>query len=330
MNEVTSPATITLAVYCTLILVASLVGGLVPGMVRLTHTRMQVAISFVSGLMLGVGVLHLLPHAWHEIRSIDRVAAFLLAGFLVMFFLQRSFHFHHHDVPDEDPEGCDGHHAACCHPPPASPSRHEAQVHHDHTLAGKSARHLSWGGAALGLTLHTLIDGVALAASVAAESHGEAATLAGIGTFLVVALHKPFDAMVISTLMAAGGWSRGWRHLVNALFALAIPAGVLVFHFGAAQWSDSAHLFLGGALAFAAGTFICIAASDLLPELQFHSHDRIKLSLALLLGLCLAVVIGKFETSGHDSHAVPMNQDSRVTGDQDPNHDHDHEHDHEH
>jgi zinc and cadmium transporter len=93
-----------LTVYCLLILVASLAGGWIPLFVRLTHTRMQVATSFVAGLMLGVGVLHLLPHSWHELHSIDRAARWLLAGFVVMFLIQRFFHFHHHDVPEEAPE----------------------------------------------------------------------------------------------------------------------------------------------------------------------------------------------------------------------------------
>ena len=52
---------------------------------------------------------------------------------------------------------------------------------------------------------------------------------------------------------------------------------------------------LGYALGFCAGTFLCIASSDLLPELQFHSHDRFKLSAALLAGLAVAVIIGLFE-----------------------------------
>ena len=55
---------------------------------------------------------------------------------------------------------------------------------------------------------------------------------------------------------------------------------------------------IGAALAFAAGTFVCIATSDLLPELQFHSHDRLKLSLALAAGLGVAILIGLLETSG--------------------------------
>ena len=69
--------------------------------------------------------------------------------------------------------------------------------------------------------------------------------------------------------------------------------------------SDAGHVFLGSALAFAAGTFVCVATSDLLLELQFHAHDRVKLSVALLAGLVLAAAIGKFETSGHDHLQSP-------------------------
>jgi zinc and cadmium transporter len=315
MNEPAWTPVMLLAGYSLLVLLASLAGGWIPMVVRLTHTRLQVATSVVAGLMLGVGVLHLMPHAFHEMGSIDRVAGWILGGFLLMFFLQRFFHFHHHDVPDEDPEGCDGGHAACgSHGHGHGHGKGAPAVHHDHTLAGKSASHLSWWGAALGLTLHSLIDGVALGASVAVESqHGVG--LAGVGTFLVIVLHKPFDAMVIGTLMKAGGWSRVSRQVVNGLFALAIPVGVMCFHLGAEQLADTpaGHLFLGAALAFAAGTFLCIAASDLLPELQFHSHDRVRLSVAMAVGIFLAVVIGKFESSGHD----------------DANHAGEHDHDHD-
>jgi zinc and cadmium transporter len=52
---------------------------------------------------------------------------------------------------------------------------------------------------------------------------------------------------------------------------------------------------VGAALAFSAGAFICIALSDLLPEVHFHSHDRGKLTLAFLLGIALAYGIGSLE-----------------------------------
>jgi zinc and cadmium transporter len=298
--------------YCLLILLASLAGGWVPSLIRLTHTRLQVATSFVAGLMLGVGLLHLLPHAWFALGSMDRSVHWLLVGFMVMFLLQRFFHFHHHDLPDEAVER-----AECCetHDHPPAPDLHPHQ--HD-TLAAKSARHLSWGGAAFGLTLHTILDGVALAASVEAEAHSGGGGWLGLGTFLVVILHKPFDAMAITTLMAAGGWSRSARHLVNAAFALIMPVGVLLFHFGADRYAGSGQVFLGCALAFSAGTFLCIAASDLLPELQFHAHDRVKLSVALFAGLLLSVIIGQFETTGHDHHHQPA-----ANGAAAPTHDHD-------
>ena len=52
---------------------------------------------------------------------------------------------------------------------------------------------------------------------------------------------------------------------------------------------------MAGALAFSAGAFICIALSDLLPEVHFHSHDRGKLTIAFLLGIVIAYGIGAVE-----------------------------------
>src|SRR5215469_6498181 len=289
-----------LAIYCGLVLIASLAGGWLPIIVRLTHTRLQIAISLVAGLMLGIALLHFLPDANEHLQSLDRTVTWMLSGFLAMFFLQRFFHFHHHDLPEGDPEDC------CQDEHAVEPHEHELHDHdhhdheqehehghHAHTLAEKSAQQLSWVGTALGLTLHSLLDGLALAAAVEATARGQG--LAGIGTALAVILHKPFDAMAVSTLMAAGGSSRFSRQLLNALFALATPLGVAGFYLGANVIAGSNVAFLGCALAFCAGTFLCIASSDLLPELQFHSHDRLKLSIALLLGVGIAVLIRVIE-----------------------------------
>jgi zinc and cadmium transporter len=279
-----SPA-LLLTIYCMLVLVASLAGGWVLLVIRPTHTRLQLATSFVAGLMLGIALLHFLPDAEEQLHSIDRTVAWVLGGFLAMFFLQRFFHFHHHDSPEGDPEDCGAHEHKLVH-----------DEHHAHTLADKSAQQLSWVGTALGLTLHSLFDGLALAASVAAGAHGHA-KLAGLGVAMVVILHKPFDALAISTLMTASGSSRFSRHLLNTLFSLVSPAGAILFYFGASHFADSNGVLLGSALAFCAGTFLCIASADLLPELQFHSHDRFKLSVALLLGLSVAVIIKHFEAA---------------------------------
>jgi zinc and cadmium transporter len=277
-----------LVIYCALVLLASLAGGWLLLLVHLTHTRLQIAVSFVAGLMLGIALLHFLPDAEEQLHSLNRTVDWLLGGFLTMFFVQRFFHFHHHDLPEGDPEDCCEHDHAH--------GDHDCAHDHDehaHTLADKSARQLSWVGTALGLTLHSLLDGLALAAAVAAGAQGHA-KLAGLGVALVVILHKPFDAMAVSTLMAASGKSHFSRHVLNGLFALASPIGALLFYLGASHFAANTPL-LGYALGFCAGTFLCIASSDLLPELQFHSHDRFKLSAALLAGLAVAVIIGLFE-----------------------------------
>jgi zinc and cadmium transporter len=281
-----------LTIYCALVLLASLAGGWLLLVIRPTHTRLQLATSFVAGLMLGIALLHFLPDAAEQLHSVDRTAAWVLGGFLAMFFLQRFFHFHHHDSAEGDPEDCDAHEHVHDH------------EHHAHTLADKSAQQLSWVGTALGLTLHSLFDGLALAASVAAGAQGHA-KLAGLGVAMVVILHKPFDALAISTLMTASGSSRFSRHLLNWLFALVSPAGAVLFYFGASHFADSNGVLLGCALAFCTGTFLCIASADLLPELQFHSHDRFKLSVALLLGLSVAVIIKHFEADQPDQTPAP-------------------------
>ncbi len=300
-----------LVIYCAIELLASLAGGWLMLMMHLTHRRLQMGISFVAGLMLGVALLDFLPDGAEQLHSVNRTAAWALGGFLTMFFVQRFFHFHHHDVPQGDPEGCGHEHEE------ASDHDHghdHGHTHPGHTLAERSARQLSWIGTALGLTLHSLLDGLAMAAAVLAES-GSGTKVAGLGVALVVILHKPFDAMAVSTLMAAGGKSKSSRHWLNGLFALATPAGAFLFWLGASKVADSNAAYVGCALAFCAGTFLCIASSDLLPELQFHSHDRFALSFALMAGLAVAITISQFESGSPEPAAVPTRlQEAPLTG----------------
>jgi zinc and cadmium transporter len=262
-----------LAVYCVLVVLASLLGGALPARLHLTHTRLQVMVSFVAGLMLGVALLHMIPHATHYM-TVDGTAIWSVVGLLAMFFLIRAFHFHEHEVGMGHGEG---EHA------------------HDPLSRGHPHPHaLGWVGIAVGLSIHSAVDGVALASSaLAEEEHG---ALPGVGTFLAVLLHKPLDALAITSVMAAAGWPARSRRIVNLAFALVCPLGAALFAAGAQTGSDA---LLGGALAFAAGAFLCISLGDLLPEVQFHSHDRLKLSLALLVGVALAYAVTFLEQGMH-------------------------------
>ncbi len=180
--------------YSLCIALAALAGGWMPLLLRLTHTRMQLAISFVAGVILGIGLLHLVPHGYMQLHNIDQTVWWTLGGFLAMFFLERFFHFHQHDAPAEN------HHAH---------QHGHDHLHHEHDLPGALLKSsFSWSGALVGMAVHSLIDGIAVAAAIQAEtSEDHGLQLAGFGTFLAVALHKPFDSLTIVTLMSASGWS---------------------------------------------------------------------------------------------------------------------------
>lgn len=291
------------AVYGLLTIVASIGGGLVPLLARLSHAGMQLLMSFVAGLMLGVGVFHMLPHAVHALPlangslDIDRAAWWTIVGLLTTFFLQRFFHFHSHELPEAAESAADKHehHELCDH----DHDHGHDHVHHHHRPEEAAA--FGWVGITLGLVLHTLMDGVALAAAVESEArvHADHVAIAGFGAFLAVFLHKPLDAMALSTMMMRAGWSNWSRHLINVLFALICPIGAGLFYMSIGSLGGGESALVGCALAFSAGSFLCISLGDLLPEIQFHSHDRIKLSLALLLGVVLAYGIIYLEESGH-------------------------------
>lgn len=280
---------VLLTYYSAGIVAASVLGGMLPDWIKMTHRRTEMAVSFVAGAMLGVALLHLLPHALAGSEApggITSVVAFrwVLAGFLAMFFIERFFCFHHHDVPAEEGEE-DEHAVHTCH-------EHD-HPHSDHTPG------LAWSGAVVGLTLHSLLAGVALAASVCHAP--DDAWAAGLGAFVAIILHKPFDAMTIAMLMGRAGWSPLARCVVNGLFALVVPAGVALFYAGMAPLGvEGASTMVAAAIAFSAGVFLCVSMSDLLPELHFHHHDRVKLSLALILGLAVADVACRLESHSHD------------------------------
>lgn len=313
----------TLVIYCLLILVVSVAGGLVPSFFKLTHRRMQLALSLVSGVMLGVGLLHMLGHAAEmalhapadaKPPTIHAVMLAAVGGFLAMFLLERFFCFHHHETPDEHGHTCGHDHG-------------EGDGCEDG--APDTAHRLHWVGALIGLTVHTLLAGLALGAAVGAgvaslaqldgtgEVHGATwLGIPGFAVFLGIVLHKPFDSFTIVALMRHSGRSGPAVHLVNIAFALVIPAGVALYFAGADLAGDSV-TFTSLALAFSAGTFLCVAASDVLPELQFHRHDRLAMTGMLVLGLAIAWGSGVFEAAGHDH-------------DHGSGHGHDHGHDHDH
>jgi len=261
--------------YSLALVAMSLLGGRLPSFFAMTHTRTQLVLSFVSGVLLGVAFLHLLPHALSASRGDHGVTATMtwtVIGLLVMLLLQRLLHFQQPDY--RGPQSSSHHHDHA----------HDVPVTHTAVSVG-------WRGVLLGLLFHAFIDGMALGAAMAGASYSKESTIPGLAIFIAILLHKPLDAMSITALMKAGGVSATVRGFTNLVFALVCPLGAVVVYLLLTGGGELRDVTLTPVLAFSAGAFICIALGDLLPEVQFHSHDRIKLTLMLLLGLAIAYLI---------------------------------------
>src|SRR5205085_3492206 len=85
--------------FCAAIVGASLLGGALPLATVLTHTRLQVYLSFAAGTMLGAAFFHMMPEAV-EAGSAGTLR-WAAAGLLALFFLERFFAFHHHEAPGD-------------------------------------------------------------------------------------------------------------------------------------------------------------------------------------------------------------------------------------
>jgi ZIP family zinc transporter/zinc and cadmium transporter len=109
--------------------------------------------------------------------------------------------------------------------------------------------------ALLGLGVHTLFDGVAIAAGFMI------APALGVLLFLAVLLHKLPEGFTVASIVLATGRSR----------AAALGAGVALGLFtvlGAVLTGLLAGAHVGYALALSAGVTIYVAASDLIPEVN--------------------------------------------------------------
>jgi zinc and cadmium transporter len=272
-----------LAVYSAAILVVSVFGGSVPLLQRVTHSRLQLYLSLSAGVMLGAAFFHIMPEAMKYAG--EAFGWWMALGVVGLFCIERFVAPHSH----EDSSKLQQEH------------KHEPGCEHDHTH--RAAPAVAGWMAVLGLTIHTFMNGVGMAGAVQGDvdaATGAAWALPGLAMFLAIALHKPADALAITTVLSRKGTKMGTLTLVQIGFACMVPIGAAAFLLtkGAITARLESQL-VGAALSFSAGTFLFIALSDLLPEVQFHRHDRIPLLLSLVLGILLMAGIALLEDLGH-------------------------------
>ncbi len=239
------------SLFSAVIVLGAVAGALVA--VFAAHERRLVTfLSFAAGVMFGAAFFHMLPEAFHG--GGYRAFTLVPVGFLSLFLLERYVLVH-----------------ACEEPPDFA--------HHGHGPVGLTAF--------LGLSVHTLFDGVALGSAV----------IEGVGfmAFLAIAAHKVPSSLSLASILKSEGKTRFAILLYAVAFGLMVPAGAgLYFALDAALRFGR---FAAHALAFSAGTFLYIAVSDLLPYVNRHgkegrSRNIAGLALGLLLMFALTFVTG--------------------------------------
>ncbi len=136
-----------------------------------------------------------------------------------------------------------------------------------------------WSATYVGLSLHAITAGFALSAVVGSS----AATPQLVVSLLI---HKATETFSLATVMRLAQLSSTRMLMFLGLFALIEPTGLLVGR-NLLEHAPALDSVLTG---FACGTFLYVAACDLLPEV-FHGHDRPQLKLvAVVLGIGITAV----------------------------------------
>jgi zinc and cadmium transporter len=181
--------------------------------------RLRYFVAAGAGFMLAAAFVRMLPESAH----IEHAFLFVLLGYF-------GVHLFEHTV---------------------APHFHFGEEIHHEALLRPAAGYL----AVLGLGVHTLFDGVAIAAGFMIGPS------LGVVLFLAVLVHKLPEGFTVASIMLASGHSRaravGAAGLLGALTILGALATTLV-----------ARHHVGYALALSAGVTIYVAASDLIPEVN--------------------------------------------------------------
>lgn len=133
--------------------------------------------------------------------------------------------------------------------------------------------------------LHNFIDGLAIAGSFLVSPH------VGIVAWFACTAHEIPQELGDFGILIHGGWKKSKALWFNFFSGLTMVLGGLIAYYFSASYDVN---FL---LPFAAGNFIYIAASDLIPEVK-HS-EKIKTNLihftSFLLGIAIIYAVGLFE-----------------------------------
>jgi zinc and cadmium transporter len=224
---------------------------------KLLASMVESMVSFSVGILLATAFLHALPEAFSEPNtSQTHLFSLLLGGILFFFILEKVSllrHNHHH-------EG-DGH------------DHHEG---HDAEEAGKSGWMILVGDG-----LHNFVDGILIAAAFIANPE------VGILTAMAIIAHEIPQEIGNFMVLLNAGFSKERALFYNLICGLlAVVGGVLGYVF-----LEQSKAMIPYLLVFASSSFIYIAVSDLMPQMnkRLKIKESLKQLILILLGISLVL-----------------------------------------
>lgn len=225
---------------------SALAGGFL-ALRAIRHVGLIIAVG--AGIRIGAAYFDLIPESVEHLGgSLDLAMIFTAIGFLAFYAIEKTTALH---------------------------VGHETASELDHGEAAH--RHIGFIGS-LGMSFHSFLDGVALAAGLAIGG--------GLGLVIavVVVMHRFSDGIGIVSLLLASRTPRNEIYRWVTLVALAPVAGVLV-----GMMLPVPDEVLGGMLAVFAGFFLYIGAAELLPEA--HRADRSSWVVLATIGGVVAIYL---------------------------------------
>ncbi|MDZ4722388.1 MAG: ZIP family metal transporter [candidate division Zixibacteria bacterium] len=236
-----------------LLFLVTIVGGMIPFVRRWSDEALHMFLAIGAGVFLGAVFVHLLPEVMsHDLPKETGIA--VLFGFLLIFFIEK-FLF----------------------------SRGDGGYEHNHFVLSISAL--------IGLSVHALFDGFALAVGSADKALGEV-------VFISIITHKVSEAFALGSLLNLAAIPRSKIFLFVLLFAAMTPIGALVI---APLLGEQYAVFIHPLTGIATGTFLYIATGELLPE-AFHSRKNRLINLLLLLTAVAMMTLISFEAESAHLH----------------------------
>lgn len=238
---------------------AALLGaGLALPVKRTSHKVLCAMISFAAGGLFGVTVLHIGPEGVHLAGPL-RFGVFLAAGLLLFWAVGRYLYF-------------------------VCPACSASQAEHAY-------QRLGWLMIAT-MTLHSLTDGVAIAAGHEAEVHS--GRVLGPLIFLAVSYHKVPEGLALASAARVGGMSSPKALGVTLLVELTTGLGALI----GLLLSGVSAATMGSLLGLIGGSFLYMVLFAVLKEMWVHEKASI-LAFASLGALSIAVAGLLIHPAGH-------------------------------